>query len=339
MYKLLNRDSFRKQVFERDNNKCIFCDKQAKDAHHIIERRLWPGGGYYLENGASLCEEHHLKAESTQISCNDIREKLGIKKFPIPPHLYSDQEYDKWGNPILSNGLRLKGELFEDESVQKIIKPVLNLFVDHIKYPRTYHLPWSPGLTKDDRQMSNISTLENADSVVVTVKMDGECTTMYNDYIHARSIDYNPHPSRSWVKSIQNKISFDIPKGWRVCGENLFAKHSISYENLDDYFLVFSIWNDKNICLSWEETKEWCELLGLKHVPVIYEGKWYNNLINSLYNEFHNNDECEGYVIRVSDSFPYKDFRNCVGKYVRKNHVQTHGHWMRSKLIKNKIRG
>jgi 5-methylcytosine-specific restriction endonuclease McrA len=56
---LLTRDEFRKQVFERDNYRCVICgakngDKHVKlDAHHIIERRLWADGGYYLENGAT----------------------------------------------------------------------------------------------------------------------------------------------------------------------------------------------------------------------------------------------------------------------------------------------
>ena len=44
--KLLTRDNFRESVFDRDNHKCVFCDKHAKDAHHIMERRLFNDGGY-----------------------------------------------------------------------------------------------------------------------------------------------------------------------------------------------------------------------------------------------------------------------------------------------------
>ena len=55
---LLSRAEFRDSVFKRDKNKCVFCDKAAIDAHHIIERKLWNDGGYYLNNGASVCEEH-----------------------------------------------------------------------------------------------------------------------------------------------------------------------------------------------------------------------------------------------------------------------------------------
>src|SRR5260221_219878 len=154
--KLLTRDEFREAVFERDDHKCVVCGKPAIDAHHIMERRLWQDGGYYLENGASLCEEHHLMAESTKLDCEMIREFAGIKPVALPPHLYKDQKYDKWGNPIMFDCSRLRGELFYDESVQKIIAPYLGIFNTlRVKYPRTYHLPWSPSVTSDDRVLAN----------------------------------------------------------------------------------------------------------------------------------------------------------------------------------------
>ena len=174
--------------------------------------------------------------------------------------------------------------------------------------------------------------------VVITVKMDGENSSLYADYLHARSTEYNPHPSRSWLKSLHARIAHDIPVGWRVCGENLWAKHSIHYRHLEDLFLVFSVWNDKNECLSWEQTKEWAGLLGLKMVPVLYEGMWDQKLVQGLDVGLHDGDPMEGYVVRVAESFHYKDFRKSVAKYVRKGHVQTHGHWIRSMLEPNKTK-
>lgn len=338
MFKLLTRDEFREGVFKRDGHLCVVCKNKAVDAHHLIERRLFKDGGCYIENGASVCQEHHLAAESTVLSCDELRKLAGITKFPTPEHLYPEQPYDKWGNPILSNGMRLKGELFHDQSVQKIISPVLHLFVDKIKYPRTFHLPWSPGVTNDDKILESLDGFNNKE-VVVTIKLDGENTNLYRDYLHARSIEYNPHPSRSWIKSLHAKIAHEIPEGWRVCGENLYAKHSIKYNNLDDYFLVFSIWNEKNVCLSWDETKEWAELFGLKIVPELYRGPFDENKIKSLYTPIFNGDDCEGYVVRICDSFHYKEFRKVAGKFVRKNHVVTHDHWIHSTVEPNQIKG
>lgn len=334
-FKLLTRDQFREAVFKRDNNTCLLCGLPAKDAHHILERRLWPDGGYYLENGASVCERHHLECEQTLVSCEDLRELAGIMKYPLPPQLYEDTVYDKWGNPILSNGTRLKGELFHDLSVQKVLTPVLSLFTSKVKYPRTYHLPWSPGVTKDDRVLEDLTDLRDASDIVVTLKMDGENTTLYRDYVHARSIDYNSHPSRSLVKSLHASIAHDIPEGWRICGENLQAVHSIKYSNLKSYFQVFSIWDQDNHCLSWDSTKEWVALLGLETVPVLYRGPWDEAVIRSLHRESRDGDLCEGYVVRVADVFAYRDFRTKVAKYVRAAHVQSHGHWMRAAVVPN----
>lgn len=333
---LHSRGDFRQKVFGRDGNLCVVCKAPAQDAHHILERRLWTNGGYYLENGVSLCGKHHLEAESTILSCDKLRELAGISKYPLPEHLYTDSKYDKWGNIILPNGNRLKGELFFDDSVQKILSPVLSLFVNRIKYPRTYHLPWSPGATKDDRIMSDLSAFDDKD-IVVTVKMDGENTTMYHDYLHARSIEYDSHPSRSMIKAIHANMAHDIPEGWRVCGENLYAKHSIKYRNLESYFLVFSIWNEQNICLSWKDTEFWTELLGLNLVPTLYIGKWNEELIKKAYQKEYKGNECEGYVVRIANEFPYCGFRKNIAKYVRAQHVQTHGHWMRTKVEANEL--
>lgn len=200
--KLLTRDAFREGVFYRDSHTCVFCDKPAVDAHHIIERRLWPDGGYYMENGASVCEEHHLKCESTEISAEIVREVCRIPRVVLPPHLYDDQAYDKWGNIVLPSGQRLKGELFFDESVQKILEQggVLHLFTGLVKYPRTHHLPWSENITDDDRIMSSLKEFIGT-RVIVTEKMDGENTTMYKDTVHAGSVDSGNHPSRNWVKN------------------------------------------------------------------------------------------------------------------------------------------
>jgi hypothetical protein len=335
-FKLLTRDGFREGVFDRDGHTCVVCKVGPPahlDAHHILERKLWADGGYYLENGATVCEEHHREAEATTLSCERLRSLAGIIKFPVPPQLH-EEPMDKWGNPILPNGLRLRGELFDDPSVQKILAPVLALFTTRVKYPRTWHLPWSPGVTKDDRVQTDLSAFEGQE-IVVTEKLDGENTTLYRDYMHARSLDYEPHPSRSWVRATHSQIAHDIPEGFRICGENLFAKHSIHYEKLASYFQVFSIWNDKNVCLSWDETLEYTALLGLVTVPVLYRGPWDEKTLRQLAPVSPHGDPCEGYVVRVAEAFRYREFRAKALKYVRAGHVQTHGHWMRQTVQRN----
>lgn len=208
--------------------------------------------------------------------------------------------------------------------------------MNYIKYPRTFHLPWSMGATNDDKVLKTVDCFEGAD-VVITEKMDGENTTLYSDHFHARSIDSRHHPSRDWLAAFHASIANDIPKGWRVCGENVFARHSIEYNNLESYFLGFSIWNDKNVCLSWNETKYWFELLGIIPVKELYVGSFIVNYVKNLHNEL-DKTLVEGYVIRNAGSFAYSDFSHNVAKFVRPNHVQTGNHWMHSTIIPNKLK-
>ena len=335
-FPLLSRDQFRAAVFQRDGHKCVICGEPAKDAHHILERKLWgASGGYYLANGVSVCETHHLEAEATTLSCAQLRERAGITAFPLPEHL-TEGDYDKWGNPILPNGLRLRGELFDDPSVQKVLGASLALFTDRVKYPRTFHLPSSPGASDDDKVLTDLSAFEGRE-VVVTVKMDGENTTMYPDYMHARSLDYSPHPSRSWIKGLHAAVGPNIPSGWRICGENLFARHSIEYANLSSYFQLFSVWNDRNECLSWDETVQWAELLDLTTVPVLYRGPWTDDILHMMPAQ-HLGDTCEGYVVRLAGSFTYREFVRSVAKYVRAGHVQTDEHWKHQAVVPNGLR-
>lgn len=327
--KLLTRDAFREAVFARDNHTCVFCDQPAVDAHHILERRLFSGeqlGGYFLSNGASVCGEHHMLCETTEISVDDVRVACGITKPTIPEHMYADQTYDKWGNIILTNGTRTKGELFYDESVQKVLAKgkVLDLFTDYVKYPRTHHLPYSPGMTDDDRVHQNMDFFEGK-RVILTVKMDGENTSMYRDYIHARSLDGRHHESRDWVKSFWSKISYEIPEGFRLCGENLYAEHSLRYENLKGYFYLFSLW-DRNICKSWDETVMWADVLEIPLVPVLYDGIYDSKKIQTIC-ETMDTSINEGAVLRLADEFDYSQFKSAVAKFVRANHVTTGQHW------------
>ena len=206
----------------------------------------------------------------------------------------------------------------------------------YFKYPRTYHLDWSPGLQNDDRRQIVYDEFKNQ-KIAVTIKMDGENTNMYSDRIHARSIDSKDHPSRHFVKGLWGGIRHQIPDGWRICGENVYAKHSIFYENLETYFYVFSIWDENNDCLSLTDTIDICDSLRLKHVPIIYFGDYDEKFLRTLH-ETPAMEGQEGYVIRTVGGFSYEDFNSHVAKYVRKNHVQSDQHWMFQEVIPNKLK-
>lgn len=201
------------------------------------------------------------------------------------------------------------------------------------KYPRTPHLPWSPGASLDDEHMDTCENFRDR-NVVVTEKMDGENTTLYSDGLHARSLDSRHHASRDWVKAWHASIAHDIPQKWRICGENLYARHSIAYESLDSYFYLFSVWNSDNSCLCWDDTVEWAELLNCPYPKVLYRGLWNEKKLKEISID---SQTIEGYVVRLEDPFVYTDFSKSVAKWVRPNHVQTDQHWMHAQIIPNKL--
>ena len=334
---LLERDVFRSKALERDKHGCVICgSKQDVSVHHLIERKLWVDGGYYLSNAATLCPDHHLQAEYTTLSVEQIREAAKIKDVVLPPQLSPNERYDKWGNLVLPNKQRLRGEMFFEEACQKSLLSggVLHLFTDRIKYPKTLHLPFSPNLQNDDRLIPSLDGFIG-EEVVITSKCDGENSTIGHDYVHARSLDSRHHPSRSWLKQLHATIQNDIPKGWRICGENMYAQHSIAYDNLPSYFLVFNVWDERDNCLSWDETTDVCNMLGLSMVPVLYRGPWDEATTRSI--EVDPVKE-EGYVVRVARRFKFSEFTRVMAKYVRKNHVQTDEFWMTKPVVPNKLK-
>jgi hypothetical protein len=204
-----------------------------------------------------------------------------------------------------------------------------------IKYPRSPHLPWSEGGTSDDAYLFDTAHFVGKE-IVITEKMDGENTTMYRDGIHARSVDGRHHPSRDWVKALHASICREIPEGWRFCGENLYARHSISYEALDSYFYLFSIWNEENISLSWDEVRAWAEMLGLITVPELHRGEWEEKKVRQITANLNTATQ-EGFVVRSAGRFHYNEFGRSLAKWVRRGHVQTDKHWMFAEIIPNQL--
>jgi hypothetical protein len=127
--------------------------------------------------------------------------------------------------------------------------------------------------------------------------------------------------------------------------ENLYAVHSIRYQQLDHHFYVFAV-REAGRWLSWEEVKFYAALLELPTVPVIdiectpgnrllFEEKLLN--VTSAAGAFGPVDTAtgqpctlEGIVSRNTAAFHRDVFAHNVFKWVRKGHVKTNEHWTRN---------
>ena len=118
---LLSRETFKAQVLARNRGRCVFCESDADAAHHILERKLFSDGGYYLDNGAAVCEAHHWACETTALSVAEVRQQAGITNLVLPPDLCAESTYDKWGNRLRADGLLEEGPLAQDPGMRKAL--------------------------------------------------------------------------------------------------------------------------------------------------------------------------------------------------------------------------
>ena len=213
---LLTRDEFRESVFKRDEYKCVVCKNPATEVHHLLDRKLFNDGGYYKNNGVSLDNSCHIKAENCEISVEELRQLAGIIEIVLPKGLTPGIVYDKWGKSKDYNS----------------------------KYPRSLHAQISLGTTSDDRIMPDgyVDIFSKMD-LVVTEKIDGQNLCFNKDGVYARS--HASPTEHAWDKpmiELWNILKHDLGKGdFELFGESMYAIHSIEYSNLENYFYLFGV--------------------------------------------------------------------------------------------------
>jgi hypothetical protein len=205
--------------------------------------------------------------------------------------------------------------------------------MDARKYPRTAHLPYSPGATSDDRIARDWQHLL-AHELVVTEKLDGENTCLRGNGVYARSHaapTRNPWANNAW--EIWRRVQTALGE-LEVFGENLYAVHSIEYRELPAHFFVFAIRLAEE-WLAWDDVCFYAAALELPVVPVRARGRFTELQLKQL---IHDGlaagsllgGPCEGFVVRNAAAFAVDEFGENVLKYVRAQHVQTDAHWTRN---------
>lgn len=349
------RNQFRQTVFDRDNHTCIvpWCESDAEDAHHIVERSLWENGGYVPNNGASVCETHHRAAEANSIPPQAFWRWADITTPPLPEGIETSH-INKWGDELDA--------------------PPWKEHRQTIKYPSTRHLPWSHERDVDDTAHSEVEWGLDI-PLVATIKMDGANSCILRD---------REEPIRARNGKQADKDHFDMAKSWyddktlywkiaqvegceedpdevepylQIFGEWMYAKHSIHYgcdcetlcedvgPALEDYFQVFGVYDTRyDLWLSWEETVEIADELDLTVVPPAEEmyhvGEFSNvqefwdyfyDLSQNVVSEGH-----EGIIVRSARPFHYGEIDARLGKYVREDHVKEgEKHWSHRALVPN----
>ena len=207
------------------------------------------------------------------------------------------------------------------------------------KYPRSLHLPWSPGGTSDDKRMADVSSLLDV-PLVITEKCDGSNLTYTRTAVFSRSHSGPPgHPSFDLAKATHARIAHELSLGLSLFCEYCYAVHSITYDALPDYSLVFGARDDREgRWWDWDMVVAQAADLGLPTVPELHRGQVSTaRELEALTLSLASQPSVfggprEGVVVRHAGEFRDADFQRSLAKWVRSDHVTTDEHWMHQNI-------
>jgi hypothetical protein len=159
-----------------------------------------------------------------------------------------------------------------------------------IKYPRTQHLEGSR-LQAGDEDLSQVPFSSILGKyIVIEEKIDGANTAIsFNDegdlllqnrghYLYGGHRERHYNLFKSWANLHQDAFFDVLGCRYIMYGEWMYAKHTVFYDALPDYFMEFDIYDrEKGIFLSTAERRKLTSQLPMVHsVPVIGEGIYKN---------------------------------------------------------------
>jgi len=192
--------------------------------------------------------------------------------------------------------------------------------------------------------MTDVSPLVGVE-IVVTEKCDGSNLTYTRKNVFSRSHSGPPpHASFDLAKATHGRIGHQISEGISIFCEYCYAVHSIAYEALPQYSLVFGVRDDvSGLFWDWDMVAAQAMDLGLPTVPVLFRGAVASaDELRALTERLSREASAfggsrEGIVARVAAQFPEDAFSKNVAKWVRKDHVQTDEHWMHQQITAQKL--
>ena len=221
-----------------------------------------------------------------------------------------------------------------------------NLFIH--KFPRTEHIYNIGGATVDDRIVSKEKLeyfLEN--DVQITEKVDGAQLGFSMDenfkIIAQNRSHYVNSASHSQFKLLDKWI-FDHTEGLYqilnkdtiLFGEWLYAKHSISYNNLPDYFMAFDLYDKNNkVFYNRKILEEKLNGTNIHGVRVMYEGKINKSQLLKMIEQksIYTDGRVEGIYLKVFED----DYVKYRAKLVRNDFLSGNKHWSKNIVEKNKV--
>eukprot|EP00475_Leptophrys_vorax_P015288 TRINITY_DN21663_c1_g1_i1.p1 TRINITY_DN21663_c1_g1~~TRINITY_DN21663_c1_g1_i1.p1 ORF type:complete len:715 (+),score=194.43 TRINITY_DN21663_c1_g1_i1:622-2766(+) len=230
----------------------------------------------------------------------------------------------------------------------------------YFKFPRTHHLldAGGSGVSRDDLLLDSGEQKEYfgraAKKLTIQEKVDGanlgiSITKDYELRCQNRSHFVNHESGSQWARLFDwlemHKVDlYNIlePERHILFGEWCFAKHSIHYSHLPDYFLAFDIYDKKvGKFLSYSKV---CEMLApasfpVHTVPVIAQDVVIKSREEMLALLDTKSTLHEGFVEGIYLRIEEGDYLSKRCKLVRPDFIQNiEDHWMKQTMVKNSIK-
>ena len=221
---------------------------------------------------------------------------------------------------------------------------------EFVRFPKTPHLVWlGAGKPRDDKVLSSVGAEDLlSHAVVVEEKLDGANLgiSVGSDlvprvqnrgaYVSLESAHPQFKPLRHWLSARRQSLIDALTPEMILFGEWCYAKHSIQYTRLPDWFVAFDVY-DHGAGKFWSAERRDALVLeiGLAVVPRLGQGKFDLEDMKRLLGRSRFADgPAEGLYIRW-DCGGYLEQR---AKLVRAEFTQAIGeHWTRASIRPNHL--
>ena len=219
------------------------------------------------------------------------------------------------------------------------------------KFPHTPHLRWlGQGEPREDKILTSSEAREFLTGpVVVEEKVDGaNCGLSVgpDGRLRAQSRGNFLAPGRChdqwdplwpWLAERRERLAVALGRERMLYGEWCFAKHTLPYEALPDWFLAFDVFEPATgLFWSCDRRNEFLASVGISPTPELFRGRLPANRIEELIGQSRlGASHMEGIYLRREDSDALVSRAKVVGAEFKQ---QIEEHWPRRALVANRVR-
>jgi ATP-dependent RNA circularization protein (DNA/RNA ligase family) len=220
-----------------------------------------------------------------------------------------------------------------------------------VKFPSTPHLALVEGeLVRGDKLIDEaararllsepVTVEEKVDGANVGISFDADGSLRLQNRGNLIANRSHPQfdPLKSWAEQRRYRLRETLGEGLMLFGEWCYARHTIPYEALPDYFLAFDVYDRQAAAfLSVEQRDLVLDELELAATPRLFQGRLgsLERLLGLLGPSRLGAEPMEGLYVRLDDG----DWLALRAKLVRPRFLQVdEQHWSARPLERNRLR-